>query len=224
MDRSPEKWERTHLQFDNVGIPIERFPAVDGRSLEIPTICPYSGAPIVMSHGQYGCYLSHLAVIQEAKNQDLDYVLIFEDDVELCEDFSERLHYLFKSSLDFDMFYFGCDFGNDRLEPTGVQMIYKYNGGAGTHGYMLSKSIYDYILSNFRFDRAIDGFYSTAIGGSPDSRLHNKQTFNIKGFWPQAVGFYHSFSETSETQPSIENHKMRNIHFRKQRIFEHKGP
>ena len=70
LDKSPEKWERTHLQFDNVGIPIERFPAIYGRSLELPAICPYSGAQIVMSHGNYGCSLSHLAVIQEAKLQE----------------------------------------------------------------------------------------------------------------------------------------------------------
>jgi GR25 family glycosyltransferase involved in LPS biosynthesis len=195
------KWERVDRIFNQQKIKIKRYIGVNGKDLIVPKICPYSNTEVNLNNGNYGCFLSHINIIKESKNRNLDYVLIFEDDIKLSDDFYDCLIYLEKCNIDFDMFYFGGAFNNftNKIEKTENKFIYKYKGAAGLHAYIVSSSIYDYILNNIRFDRAIDGFYSTVIGYQPDVRLTNKKYFDIKGFYPHPAGCEMNYSELSNT-------------------------
>jgi GR25 family glycosyltransferase involved in LPS biosynthesis len=73
----------------------ERFDAIDGKNLNIPDLYILI-ADCKMSSGQYGCYLSHKQCYIKFLNSQEDYMLVFEDDVLLKEDFSERFENIMK--------------------------------------------------------------------------------------------------------------------------------
>jgi GR25 family glycosyltransferase involved in LPS biosynthesis len=199
LDRDAESWKRSKDQFEIHSLEVQRFSAVNGSELEIPDLCPNSGEKFILSKGGYGCFLSHLKIIELAKEQNLDYVMIFEDDVELCDDFGERLKYLSDCNISFDMFYFGGAFNHytSFFGTTENKHIFQFQGAAGTYAYIISKSIFDYVLQNARFDRAIDGFYATVVGNQPDDRLVRDRRFDIKGFLPLAACAFSRVSSDS---------------------------
>ena len=216
-DNGNSKWDRVVEIFKNQNIKITRFYGINGKELIVPKICPYTNTMVGLNNAEYGCYLSHIEIIKDSMLRDLDYVLIFEDDVMLCDDFKKRLDYLVNCNIDFDMFYFGGSFNHHTInhKETKDKYIHKYLGAAGLHAYIVSKKIYKYILDNIRFDRAIDGFYATVIGEQYDDRLENKLFFDIKGFMPQSAGCYGNFSELSNRYTT--NSDM-NVNFQKQKI------
>ena len=73
-------------------------------------------------NGAWGCYRSHLLAIEKALNERRRNVLIFEDDAELCEGFSEQLgHVLSELPNDWDMLYFGGQHTHENEErPTKI--------------------------------------------------------------------------------------------------------
>ena len=81
LDRRPERWEQSQLEFARHQIKfVRRFPALDGKVLTIPSHWNYTP-------GAYGCLLSHLEIVREARERNLSSILIFEDDVALAADF-----------------------------------------------------------------------------------------------------------------------------------------
>jgi len=76
LDRHPHRWESMQRRFRKLGIErgLRRFPAV-----ETP-----------LSH-HIGCALSHRRIIAEAKQQQLETVLVFEDDTRFAPDAADVL-------------------------------------------------------------------------------------------------------------------------------------
>lgn len=68
LDYRTDRWQESQTEFDQLGISVERIPAIKHP------------------HGPYGCSLSHLTAIRKYK--DLDNLLIFEDDACLKGDVS----------------------------------------------------------------------------------------------------------------------------------------
>jgi glycosyl transferase, family 25 len=102
LDRRPERWERMQARFAAAGMgTVERFPAVDGRG-GVPASWPFSS-------GAYGCLQSHLAVVREARAQELESILIMEDDVIFAEEFHNQFRERVRGLPDdWDMLFFGC--------------------------------------------------------------------------------------------------------------------
>src|SRR5882724_3330346 len=84
LDNRPDRWERMTSRLIGHGInQVVRFSAVDGKTVKIPSEWPHSA-------GAYGCLRSHLAVVEQARNDAKPSVLIFEDDAVLAPDFSDK--------------------------------------------------------------------------------------------------------------------------------------
>ena len=79
LDRRPEKWEITRERLENAGFSPQRWSAVDG--LKNPDV-PFRKSPEWenMTPGAIGCALSHLAILQEMREKNLEHVVVFEDD------------------------------------------------------------------------------------------------------------------------------------------------
>ena len=124
-------------QFRSAGIAdnVEFFDAIPGEQVEHPH---------VISNEQAGCVASHLAAIGRARQNGAKNVLIFEDDVQLVDDFTTR----FAAALSqcpgsYDVLYVGAicvpKWGNylhgfdDRLARAGRV--------GGSHAYMINTSI-----------------------------------------------------------------------------------
>lgn len=103
LDRRFERWEQMQHKFSQHGIDsVKRFVAIDGETSPIPA--HWNGTP-----GAYGCLLSHLEVVREARSLGLPSVLIFEDDVVFDDQFEKKFgDYIQQLPTDWDMLFFGA--------------------------------------------------------------------------------------------------------------------
>lgn len=150
LQRRPERWERMQARFAQVGMgPVERFSAVDGSNVHVPATWPYSG-------GAYGCLLSHLAVVRQARAQKRERILIIEDDVLFAEGFHEEFERrVCGLPADWDMLFFGClHFYPPEPVAPGIGRL---RGSFSTFMYALRETIYDaFIFLNKRERYPVD--------------------------------------------------------------------
>lgn len=96
LARSPERLAKIALQLDAIGIPFDRIDALDGKELSDEFIEKVSPARIVsksyhraLSKAEVACSLSHKKAWQRILDEDLDFAIVLEDDVEILENFSD---------------------------------------------------------------------------------------------------------------------------------------
>ena len=136
LDRRAERWEQMLAKFDRHDIQnVRRFPAVDGLETVVPP--DWSDTP-----GAYGCLLSHLEVVREARRLGVDSVLILEDDAA----FDPQLHNNFSTYFPqvpsgWDMLHFGAMHMD---EPTQVsENVVRTRSANSTFAYALKHTIFD---------------------------------------------------------------------------------
>lgn len=106
LDRRPDRWEAVQQQFARIGLAdkVKRFPAIDGQKLErIPGLSP----------GNHGLALSHCAIIKRARDEKLDMVFIYEDDVVFVDGYWGKYQ---TYPENFHMLYFGGNHTHDKPE------------------------------------------------------------------------------------------------------------
>lgn len=82
LDRRPQRWRRFLQELPAAwpfGPPL-RFPAIDGTQAQIPVWWDSGG-------GAWGCYCSHLQIVQDALADGVESLLILEDDCVFCPAF-----------------------------------------------------------------------------------------------------------------------------------------
>lgn len=87
LDRRPDRWDRLKRHLSEVGWPFrwpERVQAVDGR-LARPPKWWRAGAPA------WGCHQSHLRVLEQAIQGQLNSILVLEDDVCFTPKFRQQV-------------------------------------------------------------------------------------------------------------------------------------
>lgn len=131
MDRRPDRLEYASEQLKSNGIEFERYCAVDGTAVLNPTR---------MNAGQYGNYLSHLGILEQCMINGIDRVMIFEDDVEFCQDFEDKFSRLYPLiPEDWDMVYLGFNRIAGTEHPTDREEIVKITGAYAIHAFMLNR-------------------------------------------------------------------------------------
>lgn len=96
LDKDTERLVFMMNNFDRLGIPVERFPAVDGRVFPAEQFehfvaeRPRNGTKTWM-RGQMGCFLSHYGVWQKIAASNARFAAVFEDDVYLSPVLSQLL-------------------------------------------------------------------------------------------------------------------------------------
>ena len=98
LDRSPDRLAAIAAQLEKLGLPFERVAAIDGKTLSDEYIEEVSPQQIVskkyhraLSRAEVACSLSHKKAWQTIVDDDLDFGIVLEDDVELLDNFSEAL-------------------------------------------------------------------------------------------------------------------------------------
>ena len=142
LDKRPDRWIQINKLFSNIPFVLERFSAINH------------------TEGMKGCGLSHSALIQMAKNNNLPSSLIMEDDCEPSENFIIQWP-LIKKWLDshkneWDIFIGGNSyyFKADTNSLSTVKPICTFNGEIklyytkimALHFYYLNNSGYDIML------------------------------------------------------------------------------
>jgi hypothetical protein len=108
LARRADRWEQAAAQFAEMGLEVERFEAVDGRTLEgvpdrLDLAMPSSSIPAVV-----GCSLSHRLALADAAEKGYERVLVLEDDVEFAPDADAQFsRYIGQVPDDWMMLYLG---------------------------------------------------------------------------------------------------------------------
>lgn len=103
LDRRPDRWEKflAALPADWPFGDVERYPAVDGQLCKPPAW--WRQGP-----GAWGCYRTHVRIIEECLNAGVESVLILEDDALCCGQFAENCAAAMADLPgDWGMFYLG---------------------------------------------------------------------------------------------------------------------
>jgi GR25 family glycosyltransferase involved in LPS biosynthesis len=186
LDRRPDRWRRIQAELARHGfVSVERFPAIDGDVVEKPTYWTHTA-------GAYGCLLSHVQVVSEARESGAPNVLIFEDDTVLDPDFEKKFARFIKEVPDdWDMLYFGALHKNEPVKISRhVARITKANS---TYAYALKCTVFDeFIALNARAENVLD---------MNSYRL--QQRFNCYCFMPNLAWVV---AEYSDVQNRVERH------------------
>ncbi|XP_031840467.1 glycosyltransferase 25 family member isoform X5 [Nomia melanderi] len=154
--RRPERRNRMHRLFKELGIRAYTVDAIDGRSLNhsilnnmgvkiMPEYAdPYHNRPMTM--GEVGCFLSHYIIWNKVIEDDVETIIILEDDIRFEPFFRQKVNYILTElnnlQLKWDLVYLGrkrlMESAESPIEGSKylVHAAYSY----WTLGYMLSKS------------------------------------------------------------------------------------
>ncbi len=132
LNKRPDRKQHVENQLKMVGINAERFNAIE------------------MQNGAIGCSTSHLKIIETAKANDWEHVLIVEDDILFInpELFIEQFNKFLFNHSDFDVVLIA---GNNlppyvNIDDTCVQVKQCQT----TTGYLVKKHYYDKLIENYK--------------------------------------------------------------------------
>jgi glycosyl transferase family 25 len=128
----PDRKQHVENQLKSIGINAERFNAIK------------------MSNGAIGCSMSHLKIIETAKANNWEHVLIVEDDILFTDTnlFVEQFNKFLSNHKDFDVALIA---GNNlppykRIDDSCVQVTRCQT----TTGYIVQKHYYDVLIKNYK--------------------------------------------------------------------------
>lgn len=153
LDRRPDRRLQAEQEFEKHGIlNVEFISGVDGKELTIPDVLSTDGLKV--SPGDLGCTLSHLKIIQLAKERKYKSVLIFEDDVELKTEFINAGTYITYIPPDWQMIYLG---GDDIIVNHLVNNFFRRTFGVNTtHAYAIKSDSYDLAIDALSKHEKVD--------------------------------------------------------------------
>lgn len=152
LARRTDRWAKTKLQFDAVGIPVTRFMAVDGSLPEFREHYWNTEAirTTFRTPGALACLLSHINILQCAQLNGYQRIAVFEDDVLLHKNFCTELRRLAQLPP-WRIVYLGATQvrWNDVVENV-VPGFYRPNNTCGTWAMLLDSSAFAPILRIYR--------------------------------------------------------------------------
>jgi tetratricopeptide (TPR) repeat protein len=103
-DRDTERLAKMSARLGRLGVPFERFAAVEARGDERLFPCKPQLTP-----GYFACTRSHLAVLRTAMDRGQERVIVLEDDAVFRDDTAERMARIVPQlrGMEWDVFYFG---------------------------------------------------------------------------------------------------------------------
>jgi len=173
LDRRPDRMQECQLEFNKIGINVERIPAIDGKEM------PDSWGMGSRDKACLAVNSVHRKLMNDAKLNKHDSILIFEDDVTFVDNFNEIFNERIKSlPEDWDILFIG---GNHILHVDGFDLItgdknFKVTKeNYKTLNYELSKSPCTYCthamaISSRIYDRVINKMMESPI--SPTDNLY----------------------------------------------------
>lgn len=149
LERRTDKLEKVSKKLCKLNIKFEKFNAVDGSNIKIRDEwiqCLEKGSRIT-SPGAYGCLLSHLQIIKNAKQENFKNILIFEDDIIFHKEFNNELRKLNSVPNDYSIIYLGgTQFKHVGNNFSINRNYYKGNETYGTFAYIIKNTMFDILI------------------------------------------------------------------------------
>jgi glycosyl transferase family 25 len=95
LKKDVERKETIKKHFKEHDISFNIFEAVNGLDLDLEKLRAektLKDKERPLTKGEIGCYLSHIEIWKKFLSSDKKYCLIFEDDVQLCENFKKKIN------------------------------------------------------------------------------------------------------------------------------------
>ena len=128
LDRRPDRLKEITKELDDIGLTFKRFPGIDRKP------------------GIYGCGMSHLAVLKEARRLGLKNVLIFEDDFTFHvskETFWATMNdFLYEA--DYDVLMLGYSIQHSKPHREGVLKVLEAQTASA---YIVNQRFYDALIA-----------------------------------------------------------------------------
>jgi len=168
LKRRPDKLKTSSDLLKKLNIEFEVFEAVDFCD-GIPA--DYYIQPVPESFltkvqpGAFGCLMSHLEIIKDAKEKGYNKIFIFEDDIAADDSFPIQFNTKVKDlPSDWKLFYLGASGHTGVPKKPITEHISQTFESFTTGSYGVHSSIYDRILEEYKTPcRTIDQFYVRAI-------------------------------------------------------------
>lgn len=143
--------------FASRGVDVSFFDAYNGKKLGLKTTIPYmddqpdwkpgDGPVYRIGFGQIGCLLSHLNVWKAMRHILGDEFVVLEDDVELVENYNERLAVLLNNlPSDWQFVFLGCCCLPEEQIKVAPQIVKTPHPPMCTHAYMIKRSAIDVLI------------------------------------------------------------------------------
>ncbi|MCX4165227.1 MULTISPECIES: glycosyltransferase family 25 protein [Paraburkholderia] len=182
LDRRPDRWEAMQQKFAEQNIlTVERLSAVDAKLVPVPEALSH------MRPQDFGCTMSHLNAVKEAKAAGASEVMIFEDDAFFDADFATRFpEFIEQVPDDWHMLFLGA---YHFAQPIPVAPnIVKTVETLTAHAYVVRDTLYDaFIALNENPPAIVDR-----------NNLLLQQKFNCYCFEPNLVGQESGYSDIME--------------------------
>jgi GR25 family glycosyltransferase involved in LPS biosynthesis len=145
LDRRTDRWEECKIEFAKHNLNVKRYPAFDGKNL-----------PVIdgLTPGNVGAIYSHRAVIEHAKNNKFDNILILEDDVEFHQNLNQLFDlYIKELPEDWDILFFGANHSENNIwmrDPL-IKIsdhISKIIRSYANHCYVVKETAYDLLINS----------------------------------------------------------------------------
>lgn len=132
LEERRERKEQVESELNDMGWKYQRFDAIKDEN-----------------HGRVGCTMSHLKLLTMAKEQNLEYIVIVEDDIQFMRKqwYNDKIKYIMNQ--DFDVFLLA---GNIRppVRLTHYKDTFKISNSFTTTGYIVKNHYYDSIIQNVK--------------------------------------------------------------------------
>ena len=132
LDSRPDRKEYIEKHLETIGLKAERFKAIK------------------LTNGALGCSMSHLRLIETAKLNDWDHILIIEDDIHFLDPklFISQINIFLENHKEFDVLLLA---GNNMPPFTKVDdTCVRVTRCQTTTGYIVRKHYYDTLINNFK--------------------------------------------------------------------------
>jgi len=194
LDSCPDRWQEFCARLDNLNWPFrtpERFRAVDGEK------CP---PPDWMRNryrecaGAWGCYQTHLRILEDALLDNVERLLILEDDALFVPDLDGRAHaFLRHIPANWDQLYFG---GEHMLHPVLLNThVLRCVQVHRTHAHALQRRFiqkaYDYLISY----PTVDHYRRRRLWGRWRRTLRRPKSIFVSSHSEQSAHVDHHFGQ-----------------------------
>ncbi len=131
LDSRTDRKQLVENELNELEWKYERFPAIEKED------------------GRLGCSMSHLRVLMMAKERNLDYVVILEDDIHFQKPRFFNEHFKKAITHDFDVLLIA---GNIRppITPTDNPNLFRVQKSYTTTGYIVKNHYYDKLIQNYK--------------------------------------------------------------------------
>jgi hypothetical protein len=174
----PDRWNQSKERLELIGINPNRWDAIDATSDEFLDF--YNNIPSPKrSKGEVACYMSHLSLWKYLYNNNIDFALIFEDDLILTNINKDDIRNHVEKSLGFNIIYLGHCFSSEPLFSTPMTKI---GTAQCLHSYVVSKHGLEKLLNlNINYgipiDKITEDFCKQNVCYIAHHKQINKNTF-----------------------------------------------